>query len=384
MKPAVAALLVAGSLLTGFLAGRGSQGESDTSAADEAATGRSKARERERDGIRESHAPGSARAMFAEIRKSQPDKLSALMIRAIDCEDPIEKELLMAECLLHMDGSNWSELLAAFTDATGSRGKDQDGAWKHCLLKAGQVAGEEAMDHWRDKGLDKLRDEPWHTLYGWASADPAAARAWLERCEAGGEEISSALYVALIAGSGLRDSRDTMALLESLPDKHRVPAAGHLVWNLIARGGLDELKPWLDYAHSNSDDPQLAGLGNSLRGEIEKKFIWAATTSGSADVALRHLETLAHDPADLPGLAGRVLSGFNASKSSAGLDIVEGLKRNPRFADVTGMDQLAQRALAQAWSNDPASLDEWLQSRPDAALGESIRQFKEQQGIANP
>ncbi len=375
------ALLVACSLLTGFLVGRSSGGRTDPASESASEDKPRQVRVRERDSSREAASPRSGRTLLAEIRRSPSDKLGSLMFRAIECSDPIEKELLMAECLMFMDASNWSDLLRAFADATGTTGKDQYGAWKHCLMRSGQVAGQDAMDHWRKTGFIGRSDEPWHTIYGWASVDPDAARQWLRNAETEGEGISSALYQALIAGSALHDSGKTMALLESLPEARRNSAAGHLVWNLTARGGLDELKPWLEYARKHADHPELANLAGGLRGEIEKKFIWAGTNSGRPDLALQHLDFLATGPADLPALADRMLSGFGAAKSSGGLDLVEGLLRNPRFAGLPEMGMLENRALEQAFEHNPATLDTWLRANPNASLAESIRTFRQQHEV---
>ena len=302
------------------------------------------------------------------------------MIRAIECPDPIEKELLMAECLMFMDDSNWNDLLESFAEATGATGRDQYGAWKNCLMRSGQVAGEQAMNHWREKGLGGLRDEPWHTIYGWASVDPTAAKQWLERCEAEGGNPPTALYQALIAGAGLHDSKVTMNLLESLPEERRGTAASHLVWNLTARGGLEELKPQLEYAREHEDDQKLAGLAGSLRKEIEKKFLWAATASGRADLALQHLEFLAAEPSELPSLARRVLSGFEGAKASEGLKLVEGLMKNPRFSELPEMGNLQRTALEQAMNGNPGGLDAWLRNNPASPLRESILEFQQEGG----
>ncbi|MES2476387.1 MAG: hypothetical protein V4640_11440 [Verrucomicrobiota bacterium] len=379
MKNQKVILLVGTALLAGFLAGRnigeraGSEKTQGKNLVDEPGFGRP----RERVAVADTASRGAGRVLLGEIRRSTPEQLGALMFRAIECPDPVEKELLMAECLMFMEPSNWNKLLDAFAEATGVTGRDQYGAWKSCLMRSGQVAGEQAMNHWREKGLSGLDDEPWHTIYGWASVDPSAAKQWLERCEAEGEIPSTGLYQALIAGAGLHDSKATMNLLESLPEDRRNSAAGHLVWNLTARGGLEELKPWLEYARAHAEDPQLAGLAGSLRGEIEKKFVWAATSSGRADLALQHLEFLATDAAELPPLAQRVLSGFEGAKSPQALELMEGLLGNPRFAELPEMAGLQQMALEQAMNGNPGSLDSWLKSHPNSPLRESILNFQQ-------
>ncbi len=382
MKKGTIILLVAMALLAGFLTGRntGDRTGVDQAEGDNPSNRPGFGRPRERVAAADTASRGAGRALLGEIRRSTPEQLSGLMVRAIECPDPVEKELLMAECLMFMEASNWNELLDSFAEATGATGRDQYGAWKNCLMRSGQVAGEQAMNHWREKGLGGLQDEPWHTIYGWASVDPAAAKQWLERCEAEGTNPPTALYQALIAGAGLHDSKVTMNLLESLPEERRGTAAGHLVWNLTARGGLDELEPWLEYARGNAEDPELAGLAGSLRGEIEKKFVWAATSSGRADLALQHLEFLADEPSDLPSLARRMLSGFEGAKASEGLELVEGLMENPRFAELPEMAQLQRMALGQAMQGTPGGLDAWLRNNPNSPLRESILAFQREGG----
>jgi hypothetical protein len=378
MKTKMVILLASATLAAGFLIGRGTTGRDAGESA--ARSGLAVNRVRERTVVAETASRGSGRALLGEIRRSSADKLAGLMFRAIECPDPIEKELLMAECLVFMETSNWKELLGAFSEATGATGRDQYGAWKNCLMRSGQVAGEQAMTHWRELGLGGLSDEPWHTMYGWASIDPAAARQWLDQCEAEGEPIPTSLYQALVAGAGLYDSKTTMNLLASLPEERRETSAGHLVWNLTARGGLEELKPWLEYAREHADDPELAGLAGSLRGEIERKFMWAATSSGRADLALQHLDYLATEPGDLPPLAQRVLSGFEGAKAPQGLDLVAGLMENPRYAGLPDMEMLQRTALEQMQDHDPGGLDAWLRRNQGSPLRPAIEAYQRQSG----
>ena len=369
-------MLVALALVAGFLTGRNTGGKGSQAQVEDQANRPDFGRPRERT-MADTASRGAGRLLLAEIRRSSPDKLAGLMTRALECADPVEKELLMAECLMYMEASNWNQLLESFAQATGATGRDQYGAWKNCLMRSGQVAGEQAMNQWRENGLGGSQDEPWHTMYGWASVDPLAAKQWLDRCEAEGGSPATSLYQALIAGAGLNDSKVTMDLLENLPQERRGSAAGHLVWNLTARGGLDELKPWLEYARDRADDPNLSGLAASLRGEIEKKFVWSATSSGRADLAVQHLDFLAAEPTDLPPLARRMLSGFHGAKSAAGMELVEGLMKNPRFAEIPEMAMLQRMALEQVAVGIPDGLDGWLLKNPDSPLRTAIHEFQQ-------
>ncbi len=303
------------------------------------------------------------------IRKAKPGELPSLTRNAIHLSDPVEMRRQLTECLLHMDASNWQEVVDAFAKLSRETGRDQGEEWKLSLFRSGQVAGEQAMNLRLKDGLDKKSDSNWHTLYGWSSKDSHAALAWLRKAETDGHPVSNECYGAIIAGAALADPKDALKLLAGIPADRRGGCAGNLTWNVVQSGGVEALDEVLQFASKlDKSDPQNEQFANNLFNQSAEKLLWKADHARDVDQAsdvVIKLTQYGQDPTDA------TLSALQRYRWYYMPDKLKLLN------NVTSSDQVSDLNLPTLTSfvlgtmngdGDKAAVIEWMNKNPSSPL----------------
>ena len=310
-----------------------------------------------------------------KIRKAKPDELPSLTRNAIHLSDPVEMRRQLTECLLHMDASNWQEVVEAFAKLSHETGRDQAEDWKLSLFRSGQVAGEQAMNLLLKNGLGKRNDANWHTLYGWSTKEPQAALAWLRKAEADGHPASSEYYAAVIAGAALTSPKDALKLLGEVPADRRGSCVGDLTWNVVQSGGVEALDEVLQFASKlDKSDSNDAALAANLFSEATDKLLWKADYARDVnqgfDVVIK-LTQYGHDPNTATMSA---LQKYQWYYMPDKLNLLNNLNSSHKDSDLH-LPTLTSFVLGTMnGDGDRVAVVEWMKQHPDSPLVPIIEQ----------
>lgn len=357
---AAAGLLFAGTVI-GLVLGRTvfdsqSPGEDSESAI---APTRTSIRERDSRG-------GSVISGIAKIRRARPSELAGLTRLAASSPDPIEKHRLVSECLLHMSADNWSDVVSSFHKLSCETGRDAAEEWKLALVRAGQVAGAEAMDRQLSDGLEKRKQESWSILYGWATKDPLAALGWLKAAEAAGHTVSEENYAATIAGAALSDPRSALDLLGRIPESLRQGCTDDLVSSVVQNGGTDALDHVMGHA-AGMDTTTIEGdaLSDMLYHHSIEKLLWKADLALDVKQAREIIGKVAEFDRNPTKTAHQVFQKYRWYAVPDKLDILEA-------ASAAAGSELDVPLLADALKEtmfgegDRAAARDWMTRHPDS------------------
>ena len=175
-------VIIAGVFVTlslGFFAGRmtssSSSLQSDDSPRDSTIEGKRRAGERS---TADRPVTRGAR-LRQEIRSVSTDRIPDLVFRALENGDPILRQQLMSELYSRMDAGNYRRMMEEILHVSDATGREYPEEYLLMAMRAGQIAGQEAMEGWKAKGIET--DAASKTLTGWAHVDPEAARRYGKR-----------------------------------------------------------------------------------------------------------------------------------------------------------------------------------------------------------
>lgn len=364
MKPLPAAgLLILGTTL-GLVLGRTTASKSGEPADRETTADQGRTTKRERSARADSSTSGIER-----IRKAKPSELPSLTRNAIHLSDPVEMRRQLTECLLHMDSSNWQEVVDAFAKLSSETGRDQGEEWKLSLFRSGQVAGEQAMNLRLKNGLDKKSDANWHTLYGWSTKDSHAALAWLRKAEADGNKVSSECYGAIISGAALADPKNALKLLAEIPAERRGGFAGNLTWNVVQNGGVEALDDVLDFASKlDKSDPQNQQFAGNLIEQAADKLLWKADHARDVDQASDVVIKLTQYGQDATSATLSALQRYRWYYMPDKLKLLNNVTSSDQVSDLN-LNTLTSFVLGTMnGDGDKVAVVEWMNKNPDSPL----------------
>ncbi|WP_338289748.1 hypothetical protein [Luteolibacter sp. LG18] len=298
-------------------------------------------------------------AMQREIRNASASQLPGVLYRSLECPDPNERGALVAQCLAAMDASNWQTCLGQYWNITRETGRTHREEWERCLFRAGQVAGEEAMNAFKGDGLKNKTTESWNAMYGWATTDPKGALKWLDQLRESDPSQWHRLLPALAAGATLMDPQEGIRLMESLPEDERRNCVGHATWNIVQNGGLDQAMNWMkEVTQGSGDNP--GPYARSVTNEVFNKV----TSNGTpADMAARMEQIHAFLKVDDARIA-QAMDHFGGP--TGGLDLLAELSRGPVLQDQADAPTMLPEAISNAVERNPAKLAEWFERNPTA------------------
>lgn len=356
--------MIAAGMVAGLVIGRLTAPSSTDSPADKLAGPESRAT---RSSGRATDSRSAASTVFGrmqqEIRNASPDQLSGILYRALESADPNERTLLVAQCLNAMDASNWRKCLDQFATITRETGRTHKDEWEACLFRAGQVGGEDALNMFKQAGLNNQEVQSWSGLYGWATSDPAAATKWLAQLEESDPGQWHRLMPALAAGAALKDPDEGVRLLESLPENERRNCVGHFTWNIVQSGGVDRAVDWMKEVVQHQEG-SATPFSSAVANEVMNKVV---DTSGGA--------------AGIPDLANRLerINSFmkldderllrtivKLGGPTSGLDLLARLSGGPVLQDQADSSMLVSAAISATLQRDPTKLAAWFEANPKA------------------
>ena len=299
-----------------------------------------------------------------------------------------------------LEAGSWETAYDAMTIETVQTGRKHDVEWRLLLQRSGEVGGLQAMRRFFKEG-GSLQSSL--VLTGWAAADPAAARAWVEALPAG--PAQSGFLGDLVDGMVQRDPAAAEALLASLPADDRADYAGNFIRGTIQSGGYAAATIALDaarrreaaagetkagytgslfatladrilYSNWNAKTPQAAChwiAEHAAPGDLQPELLahaagdWARFDPPGAFDWVSTLSAKVEDEALLGGVGGVVEQWVKKDANAVGL----WLNANP---DHPLRDQAAYSYAERVMKLDPAAAANWIEAIKDPALREQARQ----------
>lgn len=303
------------------------------------------------------------------IRRAKPGDVGGLTGLAASSADPIEKQRLVSECLLHMTAENWREIVGSFDKISKESGRDAAELWKLSMFRSGQVAGEEVMNEHLTAGLKNRKQQSWQALYGWGTKDPRGALERLKKAEANGHETNAENYSAIIAGAALSNPDDALKLLAQVPADRRGGCAGHLTWNIVQSSGTGALDGVLEYASKlDRTDPNNIAFANDLLGEVAEKLLWKADHALDVQQACEVVSKLVGYGQDRTNATSRALQKYRWYAMPEKLKLLNTVHSSNEAANLN-LPMLTSFVLGTMnGDGDRVAVIEWMNKNPDSAL----------------
>lgn len=320
----------------------------------------------------------AGQALGREIAKAKPDQVAGLAYRTLEIGDPLERRQRLMEVLSRLDESNCLAVMDMFAKVTRETGRLQYDEWKAGLFAVGQRGGAVAMNAWKERGRLEESDESWQSMSGWGSADPQAAKAWLEQPGNVTEAQRKRLMAALLSGYAMADPDGAIRMLDEQPEMERFRPLEVLSDSMIQSQGLDRAVDWmLDVQRREMDtSPEFA---QAVENEVYKRIFGAAQFTGGAREMAAQLEKI-HRVKPIP--PERMTSLVNQMRGVSSLDLVNHLSR----AGVLGQDEASNEVIAQAIKEanrrNSAETAVWLEKHTASPLHDRLRAGMEAEGMA--
>lgn len=303
------------------------------------------------------------------IRKAKPSEIGGLTGLAASSADPIERQRLVSECLLHMTAENRREILGSFATISRESGRDAAEEWKLAMIRSGQVAGEEVMNEQLAAGLKNRKQQSWSMLYGWGTKDPRAALDWIKKAEANGHETNAENYSAIIAGAALSDPDGALKLLAEIPADRRSGCAGNLTWNVVQNGGVEALDDVLQFASKlDKSDPQNKQFADNLLDQTADRLLWKADHALDVQQACEVVAKLVEYGEDPTDITSRALQKYRWYAMPDKLKLLD-TANSAIEAGSLNLPMLTSFVLGTMNGNgDKVAAIEWMNKNPDSPL----------------
>lgn len=169
----------------------------------------------------------------------------AQLRNALNQTDPLKRSLAVSSLLANLDPADAPGIAAVF-DAAHQSGARYTKEHEMFMRTWGRIDGPAALQHAIDSTGDTSGSVPaLAALAGWATADPDAARDWIEGLEEGQDKED--LIVGLLDGWAVIDHTAASRYIESRP---RTPARNRVRKMLLERalmtGGIPAARDWFN------------------------------------------------------------------------------------------------------------------------------------------
>ena len=302
------------------------------------------------------------------IRKS-PDQKKVVAERVAGAlgqemliEDYFQRHRRIMERLDDIDASNWQEVYDEFRNTTRDFNIENDELWPKMLVKIGQEAGEEALNHWISEDQERYQEHLLHVMWGWAMADPLAAVQFYRSNTDLSPETKFRLLSRVAGGIALTNPGELAPFIATLSEEEQNQTIGHSVWNLIHGGGIERANDWLDDMEQNNFTEQfktrsfqevaravtkrIAGTGGEPGQEWFARY-------GSSDYMT-------------PGLVGEAAAAFRNEHSLDGLEFLKTASDFPALRESQTNPPGLPAVIQNAANHDPDQLAQWLEKNRDA------------------
>lgn len=363
MKPTtILSLIVV--LLIGVLIGRtiGISAASRGAANEVGAAGPAKTRSAERSTEPVPNTPLAR--LRKEIRSAPPDRCEALLRKALEIPGPFERRLLFDELMARMDADNFLEMSQAAARVSLETGRDNNSEWQLSHVRAGQVAGPQAMARWAEQhALGGTRAE--RTLWGWATKDPEAARKWLEEQADLPESLRNRLFSTIMNGALINDPQRAIALFNSLPEADRIGKSDEFVGAFVQHLGKDRAIEWL----ASMDASELGTeTGKRIARAAFDKAMWGGANQTNAQVMVADMERLSSIIALDESWINRGMGQIRDRKATGGIELLDQIARSPKLKGIPLGESTWENAVGTALQRDQKAVEDWLSKNPDSPI----------------
>ena len=355
-------------LVTGFFIGRitGKRASSgaDADEASEARPVKTRSAERGKDPV-----PNTPFAKLRkEIRTAPPEQCATLLRKALETADLFERRALFDELMARMDAGNFIEMSQAPAQISLETGRDNNAEWQLVHVRAGQVAGQLAMDRWVEhRALGGTRAE--RTLWGWATRDPEAARKWLDEQADLPESLHKQLFSTIMNGALINDPQRAIALFDSMPEADRVSKADGFVGAMVQNLGKDRAIEWLT---SMSASELESDSGERIARSVFDKSMWAGANQTNAKVMVADMERLSSIMPIDESWINRGMGQIRDRKSTGGIDLLDQIARSPKLNGIPLGESVWENAVGHAMQRDAKAVADWLAKNPDSPIHEMV------------
>lgn len=179
-----------------------------------------------------------------------PEEITRQARAALREPDRIRRLKAFTAVLDGMTVDNWKAISEAVMERYSSGGSTHPEA-ELGQIRQGQVLGAASMDNLPAEPNGKVDFVQLNRMQGWASADPRAAREWIEALEPG--RVKDSLLSRW--KQGLSEARpDIVAgLFPTLPAADQRAAVGSVLSGLIEEGGVSAARAWYENPSSIAD-----------------------------------------------------------------------------------------------------------------------------------
>ena len=307
-----------------------------------------------------------------EIRSTPADRIPELVFRALETGDPILRRQLMSELYGRMDATNYRRMMEEILHVSDATGREYPEEYLLMAIRAGQIAGQGAMEGWKTKGIET--EAASKTLTGWAHMDPEAARRWLEANPDLAPGVRNKLLNALLTGTMANDPENATRLYASLPEEDRDRCLATLTNQIVQIAGKEAGVDWLkDVMAGGAGDPYVQKAGTSLFDRI----LWSGANRHNAASMVRDLEHLSSIfPAEDDWMT-RGMGQIQDRRTIGGIELLDELSRSPVFKDRPFTQRQWNSAVDFALQRDPAAVDQWLAENPASPIHQTVQEMTE-------
>lgn len=299
--------------------------------------------------------------------QTKSDHIPAAVAQALKVGDPVEQHQRITDHLAKIDASNWESVINQFQFVSHQTGRTNDELWNLTMVRIGQVAGESAMKEMRARGFDQDQ-----ILYGWAMANPAAAKQWMETTGKT-DKARGKFLQQLISGLAVADPSLATQYISTLDEGEQRFCTGSLVKTLIQANGIDSANQWLDQVLASPASPELARQAfDEVAGWVARTSTPDASGPGFAqDWFLRYgnSELITTDT------VGNAAARYQGEYAVNGLDFLLALDQLPTLQQYSEYPPGLESVIQNAYRANPESLEKWFQNHPSAPFREGAMQY---------
>ena len=314
--------------------------------------------------------PGSR--LKKDIRTTSADRIPDLVFQAFETGDPILRRQLMSELYSRMDATNYRRMMEEILHVSDATGREYPEEYLLMSMRAGQIAGHEAMEGWKGKGIET--EAAARTLTGWAHVDPEAAQRWLESNPDFDPKLRHKLLNALLTGAMANDPENATRLFTSFPEEDRDRCLSTFTNQIVQIAGKDAGMDWLKSTMAaGADDAYIQKAGTSMFDRI----LWSGANRQNAASMVRDLEQLASVFPHEEDWLTRGMGQIRDRKTIGGIELLDELSRSPVFKDKPITQRQWNSAVDFALQRDPSAVDKWLAENPTSPIHPTVQEMTE-------
>lgn len=307
-------------------------------------------------------------AIRRDLAKASSDHMPALVYRALEISDPNERWLILTEMLSRLDESNCMAVMDEYVRITRETGRMQHAEWLQALYAIGQKGGAVAMNAWKERKELEETKQSWHTMLGWASADPQAAKDWIDQPGNLTPNQQARMRAALLEGVAISDPERAIKMLEEFPENERRRPMPGMLDSIIQKEGLDRAVDWMLEAKKNGGDNP-GDYARNLENQVYQKIFSAAQLTGGAPEMAARLKAI-NDVSPIP--PQRLASLANQMPGVSGLDLLNHLGKSG-MNDSGELQQVTSQLVRSVYRKSPEEVHTWLENHVDSPLHDEIQ-----------